>query len=61
MRIRFLTILMAITAVFAQQAVAKSHTKTPKAASTKKHHKKHNKKASVNMPAPLAGATQALS
>jgi hypothetical protein len=52
---------MAITAVFAQQAVAKSHTKTPKAASTKKHHKKHNKKASVNMPAPLAGATQALS
>jgi hypothetical protein len=57
MRIRFLTILMALAAVFAQQAVAKSHTKTTKTAS-KKHHKKHNKKVGA---APLARGTQALS
>ena len=58
MRIRFLTILMALAAVFAQQAVAKSHTKSAKTASTKKHHKKHNKKVGA---APLARGTQALS
>lgn len=57
MRIRFLTILMALAAVFAQQAVAKSHTKATKAASTKKH-KKHNKKVGA---APVARGTQALS
>jgi hypothetical protein len=59
MRIRFLTVLMALAAVFAQQAVAKNHTKTTKTAA-KKHHKKHNKKAgATNLPAP--GSTQALS
>ena len=48
MRLRFLTIAMAIAALFtAQQAVAKSHksAKTPKSASAKKHSKKHTKKA----------------
>jgi hypothetical protein len=48
MRLRFLTIAMAIAGLFtAQQAVAKNHTKSaksPKSASAKKH-KKHTKKA----------------
>lgn len=47
---------MALAAVFAQQAVAKNHTKTAKTASKK--HKKHNKKVGA---APVARGTQALS
>jgi hypothetical protein len=61
MRIRFLTILMAVAAVFAQQAVAKNH-KTTKTAAAKKHHKKHNKKAgATNLRAPISRSAQALS
>ena len=45
MRMRFLTIAVALASVFAaQQAVAKSSTKKTAAAS-KKHHNKHAKKA----------------
>jgi hypothetical protein len=52
---------MALAALFAQQAVAKNH-KTTKTAATKKHHKKHNKKAgATNLPAPGSRSTQALS
>lgn len=49
MRLRFLIMGVALAGLFAsQQAFAKNHTKTPKTASaSKKHHKKHTKKASV--------------
>jgi len=61
MRLRFLTMAVALAGLFAsQQAFAKNHTKTPKTASAnKKHHKKHTKKASV--AAPATQATPALS
>lgn len=55
MRLRFLTIAMAIAGLFtAQQAVAKNHTKSaksPKSASAKKHNKKHTKKADAGSTA----------
>lgn len=65
MRLRFLTMAVALAGLFAsQQAFAKNHTKTPKtanktASANKKHHKKHMKKASV--AAPATQATPALS
>ena len=57
MRIRFLTIAVALACVFAgQQAVAKDSTKN--AATNKKHHKKHTKKtgktAAASRTAPTA-------
>ena len=57
MRKRFLTIAaVALASMFAtQQAIAKSPTKTPKAASAnKKHHnKKHKKSPATSMAAPM--------
>ena len=54
MRLRFLTILVALASVFAvqQQAVAKNSTKTT--ATNKKHHKKHVKKTGATRTAKAA-------
>ena len=63
MKIRFLTIAVALASVFAvQPAVAKNHNKTAKTASaTKKHHKKHQKKAGTASLAAPAKAAPAIS
>jgi hypothetical protein len=59
MRMRFLTIAVALASMFAaQQAVAKSSSKT--AAASKKHHKKHMKK-TASTAAPAGKAALAIS
>jgi len=64
MKIKFLTIAVALACVFAgQQAVAKHSTKN--AATSKKHHKKHTKKtakrAAASRIAPTAETEPVLS
>ena len=61
MRIRFLTIALALASVFAaQQGVAKSSSKT--AATSKKHKKNHTKKtAAASTVTPTAKAAPAIS
>jgi hypothetical protein len=61
MRMRFLTIAVALASVFAgQQGVAKSSSKP--AATSKKHKKKHMKKtAAASTAAPTAKAAPAIS
>ena len=64
MRKWFLTIAVALASVFAtHQAVAKSSTKTPKAASAnKKHHnKKHKKAPAASTAAPMLQSTARMS
>ena len=64
MRKWFLTITVALASMFAtQQAVAKSSTKTPKAASAnKKHHnKKHKKAPAASIATPTTQATARVS
>jgi hypothetical protein len=57
MRMRFLTIAVALASVFAaQQAVAKSSSKTS-ATSKKKHHKKHMKKTAATSAAARTDKT----
>ena len=56
MKTKLLAVTMALASLFgAQQAVAKSSTKTKTTAATKKHHKKHMKKAAATrITAPTA-------
>jgi len=61
MRMRFLTIAVALASLFgSQEAFAKSSTKTTTA--SKKHHKKHSKKTGkTSTAAPTAKAAPAMS
>jgi len=62
MKIRFLTIAVALVSLFAvQPAFAKHSTKTPKTAANKKHHKKHKKTGTASLTAPAANPVQAIS
>jgi len=62
MKIRFLTVAVALVSLFAiQPAFAKHSTKTPKTAASKKH-KKHMKKArTASLAAPAANAAAEIS
>jgi hypothetical protein len=63
MKIRFLTIAVALVSLFAvQPAFAKHSTKTPKTAASKKHHKKHVKKTgTASLAAPAVNAAAEIS
>jgi len=62
MKIRFLTIAVALVSLFAvQPAFAKHSTKTPKTAANKKHHKKHKKAGTASLTAPAANPVQEIS